>query len=167
MNRIEWDLLFMKIAHLVSERSTCAKIKVGAVLVKDKRIISIGYNGVPSKHEHCIDYFKKYFDKHYSSRFENFEHYLKSELFLEEHKKWSEEHELHAEANAIAFAARNGINVNGSTLYITHSPCFACSKLIIQSGVDLVCYEIEYDQKALLFLAKSAVRVKRINHEYS
>jgi len=163
ISRPTWNELFMNIADSISCRSTCAKIHVGAVLVKENRIISIGYNGVPSGREHCIDYFRKYFNEHYKEKFESFSDYLLSEAFLEEHKKWSGENELHAEANAIAFASKNGISTYNSILYITHSPCFNCSKLIIQAGIDAVYYVEEYDSKALLFLAKSAVKIRRMN----
>jgi dCMP deaminase len=105
----------MAIAQIIASRSTCRRASVGAVIVHNKRIIATGYNG--SLHPlRC-----SHCDLHQGCT-----------------------DAVHAEANAIAFAAREGIKLDGATLYCTHSPCLGCAKLIIQSGIKMVVYLEEY-----------------------
>jgi len=120
--RMSRETMFMRIAGIVSERSTCSRLKVGAVLVKDSRIIATGYNGAPKGLPHCDEV---------GCEIENGACIRTS----------------HAEANVIAFAARNGISTEGSTLYSTHMPCYACSKLIVNAGIKLVIYGTAYRLK--------------------
>lgn len=113
--RISRKVLYMSIAKLMSQRSTCTKKHVGAVLVKDKRIIATGYNGVlPNR---------------------------KPETGLDED---GTTHTVHAEANLIAFCARYGIETDGCILYISLSPCEKCAELIVQSGIKEVIFEELY-----------------------
>ena len=121
----------------------------------------MGYNGVPSGHFHCEDYFEKEISYH-TDYIPSLEEYFKSQEFLDEHKKWSEEHEIHAEMNAIAFAAKNGISTNGSEIYVTHSPCFHCAKVIIQSGIKKVYFRNIYNVKVVKFLEHSGLEVIQI-----
>lgn len=111
--------LYLGMASLISKRSTCFKKQVGCVIIKENRIISSGYNGVLSK---------------------------------EDPKNGLDEdgmtHTVHAEANAIAFAAKHGIALNQSIIYCTLSPCEKCSELIIQSGITEVIYQEEYRDRA-------------------
>ena len=128
----KWENSFLKMALLVSEHSTCIRKKVGAVLVKDNRVISMGYNGVLPNEEHCEDKFKDYEDNH---------------DFYTLHNKFSRSNEVHAEQNCIAYAAKHGIGTNGATLYVTTSPCNDCAKLIVASGIKKVVYLEFYDRE--------------------
>lgn len=138
--------LFISMAKLVADQSTCARLKVGAVLVKENRVISIGFNGVPSGKEHCEDYFKKVYQKDFSAVYPTFEEYLKSKDFYNAHGLFSNDNELHAEQNALLFAAKSGIATEGSHLYITLSPCVHCAKVIIASGITKVYFAELYDR---------------------
>lgn len=109
--------VLMKTAEAVSELGTCNRLRVGAVITRGGRIISTGYNGAPSGMDHC-------------------------------HHETSDEPcriSVHAEANAIAFAARlGGVGTNDATLFVTHAPCWECAKLIINSGIHRVVYQHPY-----------------------
>lgn len=136
MARITWDELWMEHAKLVSRRSTCARLKVGAVIVQDRHIISSGYNGSISGGVHCIDVGCKIVDGHCVRT-------------------------IHAEANAILQCAKLGVSSNGTTMYVTHFPCLNCTKLIIQAGIKKICYNEKYrvDPYALHLLASAPVEV--------
>ena len=123
---------FIEIAEKISEQSTCCRLKVGCILVNDGRIISIGYNGSPSNTEHCENHFSKEDMKDYSA-------------FRKNHHEWSDMHELHAETNAILFAAKEGISTKNSILYVTDSPCIHCAKIIVSAGIKQVIYKNKYD----------------------
>ena len=112
----ELDLRYMRMANIWAENSYCERRKVGALIVKDKMIISDGYNGTPSGFENVC---------------ENEEGFTKPYV-------------LHAEANAITKIARSNNNSNGATMYVTASPCIECAKLIIQSGIKRVVYGEKY-----------------------
>lgn len=116
MKNKELDMRYLRMAQIWSENSYCSRRKVGALVVKDKMIISDGYNGTPSG-------------------FEN---------ICEDENNVTKPYVLHAEANAITKIARSGNNSEGSTLYVTDSPCIECSKLIIQAGIKRVVYAREY-----------------------
>ena len=122
----------MDIAEKFSTLSTCERLKVGAVITKNNRIISTGYNGVPSGLQHCCEIHKGI---DFSTPENN-----------EMHKKFSAHYELHAEQNAIVEAAKNGIALNDSILYTTVEPCDYCRKLIAQSGIKKVYYRYKYDR---------------------
>ena len=107
------DKFFLKTALLLAEESKCISLKVGAVIVKDKRIISMGYNGTVQNTIDCDDA-------------------LKENIFeKDKHSEWSDSHEM----NALMFAAKHGLSVDGCTLYCTHEPCDQCLKNIIQAGI--------------------------------
>ena len=118
MKRPTWDEYFMKITLLVAERSTCLRRKVGAVIVKDKQIVSTGYNGAPKGLRHCLEI-----------------GCLREEMGIPS----GERHELcrgaHAEQNAIIQAAGSGTGMGGATMYCTDSPCSTCTKMIINAGI--------------------------------
>jgi len=135
-------LAHLKAAKAYSELSRAQRLKVGAVLVKDDRIISVGYNGTPAGGSNECEYLDP---------IEGLT--TKAEV-------------VHAEMNAIAFAARNGVNTDGCTMVVTHSPCFECSKLLVQSGVKEIYYETEYRLvDALEFLRAHNVIVEKIDDE--
>jgi len=127
--RISKDDYFMKIADVVSERSTCIKRKVGAVLIKDSHIVSTGYNGAPSGFSHCTP-----------------------ETCVRQNLKSGEKPELcrgvHSEINCIIQAAIHGTSIQGNTtLYSTHFPCMSCLKLIINAGIKRLVYREEYNME--------------------
>lgn len=129
----------MSITQLVAERSTCLRRKVGAVLVRDKRIIATGYNGAPSRIRHCFEV-----------------------GCLREQKgiPSGERHELcrglHAEQNAIIQAALHGVSVEGSTLYCTNMPCSICSKMLINARITEIYYKEGYaDDLSSILLAEA------------
>ncbi len=146
MARIDTDHYFMKIAEIVKERSTCVKQKVGAVLVKDKHIISTGYNGAPRNVTHCTE-----------------ETCLR--LDLDSLEKSHLCRGAHAEENAIAQAAYHGVSTKDSVIYSTHFPCMSCSKLLINAGVTKLYYAREYDMDNELkmnLLKEGKVTIKQV-----
>jgi dCMP deaminase len=145
------DHFFMKWAHDVSQASTCVKIQVGSVIVKDRRVISIGYNGTPPGHLHCCDHFI----------LELSPESLGEEAFLRHHATFSEQSELHSEQNAILDAYKRQESLVGATLYTTWSPCFSCAKVILTTGIERVFYDNLYRQDAVNFLSRYT-RVQQI-----
>lgn len=136
---------FKNVCLETSKLSTCISKQVGAVLVRNKRIIAIGYNGVPSGEKHCDEIFTSSFDR-------------------DKHSTWSKLYEYHAEENIFAFCLREGISTYNSSIFISLSPCTNCSKLIVNSGVKEVYYIEEYDRdiKGLDFLRHHNVKVRKI-----
>lgn len=145
-DRISWDELFIKTALLVAQRSSCIRVQVGAILVKDNKIISMGYNGVPKGQEHCCDHFKGIKD-------------LSSEEFKQEHLEFSKTNEIHAEMNTLLYAAKEGIKIDGAHMYITVSPCRDCAKALCAAGIKKVCFYKLYDRdtKGLDFLRNNGI----------
>ena len=121
--RPSWDSYFMDITRLVATRSTCLRRQVGAIIVKDKRVLSTGYNGAPRGLPHCLDV---------------------GCLREQHHVPPGERHELcrgiHAEQNGIIQAATSGISIEGATLYSTHYPCSLCIKMILNAGIKKVFF---------------------------
>jgi len=131
--RPSWDEYFMSIALQVARRSTCDRANVGAIIVKDRRILTTGYNGSPAGLPHCDDV---------------------GHLMVEGHCVRT----LHAEQNAIIQAAYHGVSVQESTLYVTHQPCVICAKMIINAGIRRVVFAGTYpDTLARQFLAEAGV----------
>jgi len=142
----------MKTAETFAELSTAVRAKVGAIIVKDDRIISIGYNGMPSGWDNVCEYE----EVHPYSDIE-----LGQQLEKTGHLKTKPE-VLHAETNAIAKLARSTESGDGAVLFVTHSPCLECAKLIFQSGINTVVYRKQYrDNQGLHFLVKSGVNVEQ------
>lgn len=137
--RPSWDEYFMQLAHLISTRSTCTRRKVGAVVVKEKRILSTGYNGTPSGVKHCTEV-----------------GCLREKLGVPSGQRQEICRGLHGEQNAILQAARFGNSMKDSVLYCTTQPCVTCAKMIINSGVTEVIYEGEYPDKLALEILKEA-----------
>lgn len=147
IKRQPWDEYFMGLAFQVRSRSTCARRKVGIVITKDKSIVSTGYNGSVTGADNCL-----YIDKCIRVK-ENIQSGFRSEFTLASH----------AEANAIAQAAKHGISLKDSVAYVTNQPCFTCYKLMKQSGVVSVFYRDEYrDPVAEKYLHTLNLEVKRI-----
>jgi len=137
--RPSWDEYFMGITDLVASRATCIRRRVGAVLVKEKRILCSGYNGAPAGVPHCRE-----------------TGCLREKLKVPS----GEKHELcrgvHAEQNAIIQAAFHGIAVNGAVLYCTTQPCSICAKMIINAGIKKVYYREGYDDPLTMEMFASA-----------
>ncbi|RPF42963.1 deoxycytidylate deaminase [Thermodesulfitimonas autotrophica] len=147
--RPDWDLYFMTIARVVATRSTCLRRQVGAVLVKDNRILATGYNGAPSGLRHCLD---------------------TGCLREEQGIRAGERHELcrglHAEQNAILQAAVHGTSIAGATVYTTHHPCVLCAKMLVQAGVKRIVFGGDYpDELAQRILSEAGVKVERFAGE--
>lgn len=137
--RPTWDEYFMDIAELVKERSTCLRRKVGAVIVKDNRILTTGYNGVPPKMKHCEE-----------------SGCLRTELNIPSGQRHELCRALHAEQNAVIQAAKNGIEIDGSTIYVTAQPCIICAKILIASGIKRIVFKGEYPDKLSLEMLKES-----------
>lgn len=151
----EW---LMDYAFLTAKMSTCARIKVGAVITKGARIISTGYNGSAPGREHCEDYF--------ANRFKTLKSWNLTEIFKDIHHRWALENEIHAEINAILFAAKEGVSVYGAEIYITHRPCIICSKFIVQAGIKKVIYSIPYGNESDIKILKDN-NVEVVQHDYN
>ncbi|MDR2192644.1 MAG: cytidine/deoxycytidylate deaminase family protein [Endomicrobium sp.] len=121
LNRPSWDEYFMKLAWLVAERSTCLRHHVGAVMVKDRRILTTGYNGAAAGVKDCLKL-----------------GCLRDALKIPSGQRHEICRAIHAEQNAIIQGGFQGVNIKGSTLYCTHSPCALCAKMIVNAGVKKV-----------------------------
>lgn len=148
---------WMKIAKVVADESKCIAHHVGAVLVKNDRIVSTGYNGTPAKQQNCCD---ANWHLVHNDELQNWV----SEEAKQQHHEWSQLHELHAEHNALLFA--NPVDRNGATLYCTLQPCYVCSLLIAGSGISRVIYDAEYHrtpQEALDVLKNAGIIVQKLS----
>jgi dCMP deaminase len=135
LKQLRYDKVYLKMALTWAELSHCARKKVGAIIVKDDAIISDGYNGTPSGFDNCCEN-------------DNGETH------------W---YVLHAEANAILKVAKSTNNCSGATLYLTHSPCKDCSKLILQSGIKRLVFREKYrDTAGIDFLISAGLEVEQI-----
>ncbi len=141
MNRLSWDEYFMTITKTVAKRSTCLRRHVGAILVKDKRILATGYNGAPSGLKHCEEV-----------------GCLRQNAGIPSGERHELCRGLHAEQNAIIQAAYHGISIAGATLYCTNKPCIICTKMLINAGIKKIVYEQGYqDDLADSMLAEAGI----------
>lgn len=145
--RPSWDQYFLTITRQVAERSTCKRAKVGAVIVRDKNILATGYNGAPAGLAHCTEV----------------------GCLIYESKTPSGEIEencyrtIHAEINAIAQAAKNGVSIRDAAIYVTHTPCIHCMKVLINTGITKIFYERDYKANTVRdLLASTDVVIKRV-----
>lgn len=138
--RKDWHEYFMGLTKQVSERATCSRLKVGAVIVKDKRIISTGYNGGVIGESHCEDVGCLMRDNHCIRT-------------------------IHAEQNALLQCAKFGASTEGATIYVTHFPCLHCMKSIIQAGITKIIYSEDYhnDEYAQELAMKTHVQVYKLH----
>jgi dCMP deaminase len=125
--RPSWDEYFIKIAALVSERSTCLRHHVGAIIVKDRRVLTTGYNGAPAGTKDCLEL-----------------GCLRNALNIPSGERHEICRAIHAEQNAIIQAAKHGEDVSGATIYCTHSPCIICAKMIINAGIKKIITYSDY-----------------------
>ncbi len=139
MSRPNWDSYFLDITLAVSRRSTCVRAQVGAIIVKDKRILTTGYNGAPKGLPHCLDEGCELVDGHC----------IRS---------------LHAEQNAIIQAALHGVSLDGGTIYTTHQPCATCAKMIINAGLVRVVYVGHYpDEVSPKYLRQAGIQIDHLD----
>ncbi|XBG91811.1 ComE operon protein 2 [Enterococcus cecorum] len=137
--RIPWNQYFMAQAVLLSLRSTCTRLEVGATLVKDRRIIVGGYNGAVSGDNHCIDHGCYVVDGHCIRT-------------------------IHAEMNALLQCAKLGISTDGAEIYVTHFPCLHCTKAILQARIKKIYYLHDYhnDPYAIELIQKLGVEIQQV-----
>lgn len=136
--RPSWDQYFLKMAMLISERSTCPRMHCGCVLVRDKKILSTGYNGSIPGDVHCEDVGCLVVDNHCVRT-------------------------IHAEMNAILQCSNNGINTTGATAYVTNMPCTNCAKALIGAGIrEVVIFSDYHDTMAEDFFSRAGIKLKRL-----
>ena len=142
--RPSWDEYFISIAKLVSTRSTCLRRSVGAVLVKDKRILATGYNGAPSNIKHCEE-----------------TGCIREKLNIPSGERHELCRGLHAEQNALLQAALHGVSVENAKVYATNQACIICAKMLINAGIKELIVAGNYpDKMAREFLKEAGVRVR-------
>ena len=141
------DNNFINIAKEIATASKCVSKQVGAVIVKDGRILSTGYNGTPAGFQNCNDYWNNEYTK--------------------DHHDWSKTYEIHAEMNAIIWAARKGISIEGATIYVTLEPCSECSKNLIAAGIEKIVFKKAYEHTnseiVSKFLKDNKVQIEQLN----
>jgi dCMP deaminase len=143
--RPDWDSYFLEIADLVATRSTCRRRQVGAVLVRDKRILTTGYNGAPANLKHCLDI-----------------GCLREERGIPSGERQELCRGLHAEQNAIIQAALYGVPITGATLYVTCQPCITCAKMLINCKAIRIVIAGDYpDEFARSILAEAEIIIER------
>jgi dCMP deaminase len=144
--RPSWNEYFLEVATLVAKRSTCLRRKVGAVLVKDKRILATGYNGAPSGLKHCLDI-----------------GCLRGRLKIPSGERQELCRGLHAEQNALIQASLHGISVKESTFYVTNQPCAICAKMLINGGIKEIVICGGYpDKLARKFLKEAKIKIRTV-----
>jgi dCMP deaminase len=148
--RPSWDEYFIDIVELVKKRSTCLRRQVGALIVKDKRILTTGYNGPPVNCKHCME-----------------TGCLRDELNIPSGQRHEICRAVHAEQNAIVQAAYSGISVKNGTIYVTAQPCVLCAKMIINAGIEKIVFKGDYpDTLAMELLKEAGVRVVKFEERH-
>lgn len=146
IKRPDWDAYFLDIAKLVSKRSTCLRRKVGALIVKNRRILTTGYNGTPTGITHC-----------------EIAGCLREKLKVPSGERHELCRGLHAEQNSIIQAALYGVNIGGGTLYCTNQPCSICAKMLINAGIKEIVMESGYpDKMAKEFFDEAGIKVRTL-----
>lgn len=131
IDRPSWDAYFMALAKLAASRSTCLSRPTGCVMVKDKQVVSTGYNGSMPGVPHCSDEGQCY----------------RRSIEASDDGKYDFCRSIHAEANAVALAAKVGVDLEGATAYMTLFPCYVCTKLLVRAGIKEIVYEMGYNSK--------------------
>ena len=145
-NRPGWDEYFLEICQVVAKRSTCVRRQIGSVIVKDRRILTTGYNGAPSGLAHCLE-----------------SGCMRDKLGIESGTRHEMCRALHSEMNAIIQAAQYGVSTKGATLYCTHQPCSVCARMIINAGIVKVVYIGGYpDEFAMSLLHEAGIEMVRL-----
>ena len=145
--RPSWDEYFLAMARVIASRSTCLRRSVGALLVRDKRILATGYNGAPANLPHCAEVGCR-----------------REALGIASGERQELCRGLHAEQNAIIQGALHGVGVRGSVLYCTTQPCVICAKMLINAGVERIVYEGDYaDELSLEMLQQAGIELVRFS----
>lgn len=139
-NQNKWDKRFINLASEIGTWSSCLRRKVGSVIVKDKRILTTGYNGAASGINSCVER----------------NECLRNKLNIESGTRQELCYAIHAEQNAIVQAAKMGINLNGATIYVTHQPCSMCARMIINAGIKRIVFKEGYPDEFSLELLNAA-----------
>jgi dCMP deaminase len=148
-DRPTWDAYFLEMARVISRRATCLRRRVGALLVREKRILATGYNGAPAGLPHCEEVGCQ-----------------RERLGIPSGQRVEMCRALHAEQNAIIQAALHGVTTRGAVLYCTTQPCVTCAKMLINAGIVRVVYEGDYaDPMALEMLREAGVEVAQVRDE--
>jgi dCMP deaminase len=147
MNKqLRWDITFLKMAQLLGENSHCVSRQVGTLFIQDGRILTSGINGTAIGETNCDELFhRQHFD-------------------AVTHREWSDVHEIHAEQNALLFAAKKGISLKGSTVYSTLQPCSQCSKMLAVVGIKRIVFSNYYDRVTGSDAVKN--RLEKLGIEY-
>ncbi|MFW6052821.1 MAG: deoxycytidylate deaminase [Desulfosalsimonas sp.] len=144
--RPSWDTYFMNITCLVAERSTCLRRCVGAIIVKEHRILATGYNGAPAGIRHCSEV-----------------GCLRETMNIESGQRHELCRGIHAEQNAIIQAAYHGVPIRGATLYCTNLPCAICTKMLINAGMTEICYKEGYaDELSMSLLDEAGIVLRQV-----
>ncbi|HBN07287.1 MAG TPA: cytidine deaminase [Cyanobacteria bacterium UBA8530] len=138
-SRPSWDDYFFQLAEVVSSRSTCLRRQVGALLVRDNRILTTGYNGAPAGVAHCQE-----------------AGCLRNQLNIPSGEKQELCRGLHAEQNAVVQAALHGVDTSGATAYVTIQPCLTCMKILINAGIKKIVYQGDYPDPLAVQIAREA-----------
>jgi len=145
-NRPGWDQYFLEIAQVVAKRSTCLRRQIGAVIVKDRRILTTGYNGAPSGLAHCLEV-----------------GCLRDQLGIPSGTRHEMCRALHSEMNAIIQAAQHGVSTKGATVYSTQQPCSVCARMLINAGIVRIVYTGDYpDEFAMSLLQEAGIEMVRV-----
>lgn len=145
--RPDWDHYFLEIAHVVAKRSTCVRRQIGAVIVRDRRMLTTGYNGAPSGLRHCLE-----------------TGCLRDQLGIASGTRTEMCRALHSEMNAIIQAAQHGVSTKGGTLYCTHQPCSVCARMLINAGITRVVFTGDYpDEFSMELLREAGVDLVRMS----
>jgi dCMP deaminase len=148
-NRPTYDEYFMKMAYLAASRSTCLRRKVGAVLVKDKHVLSTGYNGPPKGMKHCDE-----------------TGCIREQLNVPSGERHEICRGLHAEQNAIIQASVFGVSIKDASIYVTNTPCIVCAKMLINAGCKEIIYHGDYpDDLAMQMLNDSNIKLRKYENE--
>lgn len=146
MKRPDWDEYWMTMAVNAKGRSTCLRRQVGAVIVKNNQILSMGYNGAPTKLEHC-----------------KITGCLRQQLNVSSGQRAEICRAVHAEQNAIIQAAKHGVSIENASIYITSFPCSICAKMLINAGINEIVYDEEYpDDLSKNLLKETNITVRRM-----
>lgn len=142
----KWDKRFMELTETVASWASCLRRKVGAIIVKGKRVMTTGYNGAPSGIQSCME------------RGEC----LREKMHIQSGTHAELCYAAHAEQNALIQAARYGVNIDGATLYCTHQPCVICAKMIVNAGISRVVYKEGYpDEFSMWLFEEAGTRVEK------
>lgn len=146
ISRPDWDTYWMEMADVVKSRSTCLRRQVGAVIVNDNHMLTMGYNGAPSGLSHC-----------------NEKGCIRQKLNVKSGEQLSICRAVHAEQNAMIYAAKHGTSVKGATIYVTTSPCHTCAKMLINAGILRIVYREKYsDIAADMVLEEAKMNIQQL-----